>query len=440
MAKILRLRRGNTAAHSTFTGKLAEVTVDTTKNTIVVHDNATVGGHPLATESYVNTQVSNIIAGNLNFGDIDISANEISTVNTNQDLVLSPNGTGNVTVNSNLHIENNGGLRLGTNNQLSIRYREGDGNPWDRVQITTAADGNANIALSLYSNDTSYMFFNPLNGNIGINTRNTLRTFTVQGDIKGNLFASPSGFNNGFRFEGPDNYGLTGVFHVDSGNATSKISVVHDGQEGFIVYDNSWSATQNLNVYNDLIVDNLSALKGKTYVNDFLNFPATGANLQYAGNQDYYFQLVTQNKNSANAASTDYIATSDNGNDNQGFIDLGINSSNYNDPDFSITGAGDGYVYVHGVPNVGGNLAIGTVHNNDIIFHTGGTTAANEIARFAHGQGLKVYGNITPGANVTYNLGEPGNEWNSLYVSGNTIYIGGVPLSVDNTGNLIAVT
>ena len=80
MAKILRLRRGNTAAHSTFTGKSAEVTVDTTKNTLVVHDNVTVGGHPLATESYVNNQVSSIIAGNLNFGNIDINNNTISTV------------------------------------------------------------------------------------------------------------------------------------------------------------------------------------------------------------------------------------------------------------------------------------------------------------------------------------------------------------------------
>lgn len=41
-----------------------------------------------------------------------------------------------------------------------------------------------------------------------------------------------------------------------------------------------------------------------------------------------------------------------------------------------------------------------------------------------------VYANIIPGANVTYSLGAPNAEWDSLYVSGNTIYVGGTPLSV----------
>jgi hypothetical protein len=47
----LKLRGGTTAEHSTFTGSLREVTVDTDKNTIVVHDGTTAGGHPLALET-----------------------------------------------------------------------------------------------------------------------------------------------------------------------------------------------------------------------------------------------------------------------------------------------------------------------------------------------------------------------------------------------------
>jgi hypothetical protein len=41
-------RRGTTAEHSSFTGLLAELTVDTDKKTVVVHDAATAGGIPLA--------------------------------------------------------------------------------------------------------------------------------------------------------------------------------------------------------------------------------------------------------------------------------------------------------------------------------------------------------------------------------------------------------
>ena len=51
MAKLLKLRRGTTSQHSSFTGAEGEVTVDTTKDTVVVHDGSTAGGHPLAKES-----------------------------------------------------------------------------------------------------------------------------------------------------------------------------------------------------------------------------------------------------------------------------------------------------------------------------------------------------------------------------------------------------
>lgn len=47
----LQLRRGTTSQHSTFTGLSGEITVDTDKKTIVVHDGSTAGGIPLAKAS-----------------------------------------------------------------------------------------------------------------------------------------------------------------------------------------------------------------------------------------------------------------------------------------------------------------------------------------------------------------------------------------------------
>ena len=437
MAKILRLRRGNTAAHSTFTGKLAEVTVDTTKNTIVVHDNVTVGGHPLATESYVNNQVSNIIAGNLNFGDIDISANEISTVNVNQDLILRPNGTGNTVVTSNLHIESDIGLRLGSNDQLSIRYRDGDGNPWDRVSITTAVTSDANIGILLSSKTSDYIFLNPQTGNIGINTFNPGHKLTVIGDIKANSQIAESDYSGGFKFEGPDVSGLTGIFHINS-NTDHSISIVHNGNTLMRADVNSYVTLSNLTVYGNNYVGGEAEFFGNAYFGSRTTFTALNANLQYAGEQNSYLQFVMQNKSNGASASTDIVATADNGTDGDTFIDMGINSSTYNAVGQGLMYPNDGYLLVVGNTTTGGgNLNISTILNNDIVFSTGGVDTVNEIARFAHGEGLRINGNITPGANVTYNLGAPGAEWNSLYVSGNTIYIGGVPLSVDNAGNLI---
>jgi len=44
----IQLRRGTTAQHASFTGLVGEITVDTDKDTIVVHDGVTAGGYPLA--------------------------------------------------------------------------------------------------------------------------------------------------------------------------------------------------------------------------------------------------------------------------------------------------------------------------------------------------------------------------------------------------------
>jgi hypothetical protein len=48
MATAIQRRRGNTAQHANFTGLAGEITIDTDKNTVVVHDGSTAGGFPLA--------------------------------------------------------------------------------------------------------------------------------------------------------------------------------------------------------------------------------------------------------------------------------------------------------------------------------------------------------------------------------------------------------
>jgi len=48
MSKLLQLRGGTTSQHSSFTGAVREVTVDTSKDTLIVHDGSTQGGFELA--------------------------------------------------------------------------------------------------------------------------------------------------------------------------------------------------------------------------------------------------------------------------------------------------------------------------------------------------------------------------------------------------------
>ncbi len=69
MAKLLKLRRGTTTQHSSFTGAEGEVTVDTDKETLVVHDGSTAGGHPVAAEDMANVSSASI-TGRLGTGSI----------------------------------------------------------------------------------------------------------------------------------------------------------------------------------------------------------------------------------------------------------------------------------------------------------------------------------------------------------------------------------
>lgn len=85
MARQIQLRRGTTAEHSTFTGAVGEVTVDTDKDVVVVHDGSTSGGVPL------------LKAGDLAAGTgITVSGTTITNAAPDQTVVLTEGA--NVTV------------------------------------------------------------------------------------------------------------------------------------------------------------------------------------------------------------------------------------------------------------------------------------------------------------------------------------------------------
>jgi hypothetical protein len=69
MATQVQQRRGTTAEHSSFTGAVGEITVDTSKKTVVVHDGTTAGGNPM-----LRQDLSNLPAGAIDNADINASA------------------------------------------------------------------------------------------------------------------------------------------------------------------------------------------------------------------------------------------------------------------------------------------------------------------------------------------------------------------------------
>ncbi|MHA1540014.1 MAG: hypothetical protein ACTSXQ_06035 [Alphaproteobacteria bacterium] len=70
MAVQVQRRGGSTAEHATFKGVNREVTVDTTKKTLVVHDGVKAGGHPLAREDLSNVALADLAARGLAKNDL----------------------------------------------------------------------------------------------------------------------------------------------------------------------------------------------------------------------------------------------------------------------------------------------------------------------------------------------------------------------------------
>jgi len=117
----LQLRRGTTTEHSTFAGAVGEVTIDTTKDTAVVHDGATNGGYPLAKETGSTFGNSNV-SGNITYAD-----NSRAIFGGGSDLQIYSDGTtgqivGDINLAGNLNFADNEKAQFGAGSDLQIYH------------------------------------------------------------------------------------------------------------------------------------------------------------------------------------------------------------------------------------------------------------------------------------------------------------------------------
>jgi len=104
------------------------------------------------------------------------------------------------------------------------------------------------------------------------------------------------------------------------------------------------------------------------------------------GNLNNYLQLNIQNLNNGGNASSDVVATADNGNETVNYVDLGINSSGNNSG--VMGGADDAYLYT-----TGNNFLIGTgTSAKALVFLTGGTSQATNERMRIDGTGNVIFG------------------------------------------------
>ncbi len=156
------------------------------------------------------------------------------------------------------------------------------------------------------------------------------------------------------------------------------------------------------------------------------------------GNINDYLQVNVQNTNSGNNASSDYVATADNGTDSTFYIDMGINSSTYTPSVDNFGGPNDGYLYTYARHLVIGTQATGS----DLIFLvSGGSIKNNQAMRIIGTNGNIIFGR---GDNTISPLGNTLRAPNALTtgtnITGGTLTILGGKSTGTATGGSVNIT
>ena len=217
MATQVQFRGGSSTEHSSFTGAAREVTVDTTKDTVVVHDGSTAGGHALAKENNP-TFTGNVGIGTTNpQAKLDVNGSITAAGNVDSDGFFRSNrSTGNATFvsqeggSTKAIMLAEGDLRLGGSNPSNA--------PDANIRLN-GVDGSITAAGSFLSTNSSY----------GFTSNATSFPFTAESTLGngGKAFYAKhtgSGSSSRYLFYGENNAGE--VFNVAADGSITAAGIV----------------------------------------------------------------------------------------------------------------------------------------------------------------------------------------------------------------------
>lgn len=403
MAKTtLQLRRGTSADNATFTGAAGEVIVNTTTNSLVVHDGTTVGGFaqsPLASPAFSGIPTAPTANAGTNTLQIATTA-FVATAVANASPTLTTTA---VSEGSNLYFTPTR-ARTSVSAIGSINYNSGTGVfSYTAPTVLSAFTNDVGFltsatilnAISVDSTPSGALTYNSANGVFtftqAVNSVNGLTgtiTLTTTNIAEGtNKYATTGNVQTALASGGVSNSMLANSTITVNGSTltlggSSTITAAAGTLTGTTL--NSSVVTSSLTSVGTLTTlavggaiasaSNLGAINYGT-----LSYTDTNIFANFTNSVNSYNQLIMQNTNAGTSASTDFVVSNNLGTSTTYFGNVGMNSST-----FSGTGA-------LGAPNnvyltsTSADLAIGTTTSNAIRFVVaGGSTDAMTISSTAN--------------------------------------------------------
>ena len=373
MSTRVQWRRGNTAQTATFTGAVAEITVDTDKNVVVVHDGVTAGGHPAPTIEFTQAAFNKANAG---FEAVNtLSQSSL----TNGSYTFSLNSDGSVTLPT--MVGGDATARLQAESYKDIELNAGG-------SIFTVGYDNTLKFPDGSKQSTAYKQSVYTQANAAFTQANAAFTHANGAFDKANSAYTAAQAANDY----------AGAVDVYSQGAFSKAN------SGTIIAQGAYdTANLKFNTAGGTITGDVT-INGQANVNSRLAV-GTGAytilpNLiaQFTGTSIFYSQINQQNL--SGKGSGDIVITADNGTDLQNFFDMGLAGSTFDNTGYNAypwSQPNDAWLILSGntAASFGGNVTIGTSGSasySDIVFVQGNDYT--EVGRFKSGQGLVVNQNL----------------------------------------------